>query len=157
MKKIITGILLTALVITGLYFVIGSSNDELLHIEGDKGKWDIEKFYTEFLENIHSNQDNEESVSPEIPDGAGGILPLPDDKELPAGAKVLKVTYINQGNYPNDKRGTDGKGDSIKASGCIDCSAVMIANYINKSNLNIVDISKKYVSKNMFNCSSFFK
>lgn len=65
--------------------------------------------------------------------------------------------YINQGNYPNDVRGTDGKGDTIKKSGCTDCSYTMVASYFTRKNLRIQDISKKYVKDNSFQTAQFLK
>lgn len=73
-------------------------------------------------------------------------------KFTPTGESVILdfPTYINQGNYPDSIRGTDGKGDSIKKSGCIDCTYVMIEMYYSRDVLNISDISSRYVRNNQF-------
>lgn len=70
----------------------------------------------------------------------------------PTGESVILdfPTYINQGNYPDSIRGTDGKGDSIKKSGCIDCTYAMIEMYYSRSLLDISDISAQYVRNNQF-------
>lgn len=71
---------------------------------------------------------------------------------IPDGQSVIldMQGYINQGRYPDSYRGTDGRGQSIKAAGCCDCSYTMIAMYFNRANYNIVSISKKYVTNNNF-------
>lgn len=63
--------------------------------------------------------------------------------------------YINQGNYPNDYRGTDGKGDTIKKSGCTDCSYTMVVSYFTRKNLSIQSISRNYVKSNTFQTTQF--
>lgn len=152
LKKIILWVLIIALAATAIYIAIETGNDEIIVINNDKGKWDIEKFYTEYLEEINSNKDDEEEEEPPAP---GDQAPVVDPK-YPIGSKVLAVPYINQGDYPSDIRGTDGKGQTIKEAGCIDCSAVMIANFMKNLNIDVREASRKYVTGNQFSCGDFF-
>ena len=76
---------------------------------------------------------------------------------VPDGQSVIleMQSYINQGKYPDNYRGTDGRGQSIKAAGCCDCSYAMIAMYLNRANYDIVSISRTYVSNNNFRGKDF--
>lgn len=76
---------------------------------------------------------------------------------VPDGQSVIldMQGYINQGKYPDNYRGTDGRGQSIKAAGCCDCSYAMIAMYLNRANYDIVSVSRTYVSNNNFRGKDF--
>lgn len=76
---------------------------------------------------------------------------------IPDGQSVIldMQGYINQGKYPNNYRGTDGRGQSIKTAGCCDCSYTMIAMYLNRANYDIVSVSKNYVTNNNFRGQDF--
>lgn len=76
---------------------------------------------------------------------------------IPIGASIIldMPQYINQGNYPNDYRGTDGNGDTIKKAGCIDCSYAMCLAYYSRIATNICNISKTYVKNNAFDSNTF--
>ena len=78
---------------------------------------------------------------------------------VPDGQSVIldMQGYINQGRYPDNYRGTDGRGQSIKSAGCCDCSYTMIAMYLNRANYDIVSISRKYVSNNNFRGTDFLR
>lgn len=78
-------------------------------------------------------------------------------KYNPTGESVIldMPQYINQGDYPNNFRGTDGKGVTIKQAGCTDCSYTMAAAYFNRKKYDIVKISAEYVSENQFQTARF--
>lgn len=76
---------------------------------------------------------------------------------VPTGESVIldMPQYINQGHYPKNVRGDDGKGDTIKKSGCIDCSYAMCLAYYTRNLSDIKTISKDYVSDNAFDSNTF--
>lgn len=64
-----------------------SDNSEIITVKNDRGKWDIEKFYTEYIESIHENQDGEEEDPPPHPStgsgsGGGDKKPIEPPKDL---------------------------------------------------------------------------
>lgn len=73
-----------------------------------------------------------------------------DISYTPTGESVIldMTQYINQGDYPDDLRG-EGP-DTIKKSGCCDCSYAMCAAYYANKTVDIRKISKKYVKGNSF-------
>lgn len=91
----------------------------------------------EIVERLHPNN----SPYVYVPEGTSVILDMPQ--------------YICQGDYPYSYRGTDGKGDSIKKSGCIDCSYAMCAAYYQQQSVDIINISANYVHNNLFDSTSF--
>lgn len=78
-------------------------------------------------------------------------------KFTPTGESVILdfPEYINQGSYPTSVRGTDGHGDTIKESGCIDCAYTMIEMYYYRNSLNMPTISASYVKNNQFQTYKF--
>lgn len=74
---------------------------------------------------------------------------------IPTGDSVIldMTQYINQGDYPKDLRG-DGP-DTIKQSGCCDCSYAMCAAYYHNKTVDIKKISEKYVEGDLFQTSTF--
>lgn len=81
----------------------------------------------------------------------------------PNGETVIldMYSYINQGDYPNDKRGpltsVSDNRDSIKKSGCIDCSYIMLYEYYFRNELNVPFISLNYVKDKLFQTSDFMQ
>lgn len=70
-----------------------------------------------------------------------GDTPPPGDIEPPEGAKILDMfEYINQGDYPTTIRGASN--ETVKKSGCLDCSVAMIAMYYTRYHIPITEISK---------------
>lgn len=85
---------------------------------------------------------------PSIPDGVSVILDMPQ--------------YINQGDYPGsdtnfnvNRRGSDGKGSTIKEAGCTDCSYAMCAAYYTRQTMDQPSISWNYVTANSFQGPAF--
>ena len=78
-----------------------------------------------------------------------------DISYTPTGESVIldMTQYINQGDYPDDLRG-EGP-DTIKKSGCCDCSYAMCAAYYANKTVDIKKISKKYVVGTSFQTSQF--
>jgi len=81
----------------------------------------------------------------------------------PYGETVIldMYSYINQGDYPDDKRGPltsiPDTRDSIKKSGCIDCSYIMLYEYYFRNELNVPAICLNYVKDNLFQTSDFMQ
>ena len=70
-----------------------------------------------------------------------GDTPEPGDIEPPEGAKILDMfEYVNQGDYPTTIRGASS--ETVKKSGCLDCSVAMIAMYYKWYHIPITEISK---------------
>ena len=70
-----------------------------------------------------------------------GDAPDPGDFEPPEGGKILDMyEYINQGDYPDTLRGSSN--ETIKKSGCLDCTVAMIAMYYKRYHIPITDVSK---------------
>lgn len=69
---------------------------------------------------------------------------------------IAENWYINQGWYPNSKRG-NSSGDTIKQSGCIDCSYVMAAQYFHQAFIDIeaVCATSSYYSGAAFRTQAF--
>lgn len=79
----------------------------------------------------------------------------------PNGESVIldMYSYINQGDYPNDKRGplktAKDERDTIKKSGCIDCTYIMLYEYYFRNELSVPFISLNYVKNNLFQTPDF--
>lgn len=70
-----------------------------------------------------------------------GGSPPPSEFEPPEGGKILDMfEYINQGDYPDTLRGASG--ETIKKSGCLDCSVAMIAMYYKRYHIPVTEVSK---------------
>ena len=71
----------------------------------------------------------------------GGADPPGEDLVPPEGGKILDMyEYINQGDYPDTKRGASKK--TVAGSGCYDCSIDMIIMYYERYHIPITEISK---------------
>lgn len=71
----------------------------------------------------------------------GGVLPPIINWGVVDGSKILDMyEYINQGDYPNVLRGQSN--ETIKKSGCLDCSIAMIIMYYKREHIPITEISK---------------
>ncbi|MCR4902202.1 MAG: C39 family peptidase [Butyrivibrio sp.] len=74
-------------------------------------------------------------------DDPGGAEPPGGEFEAPDEGKILDMyEYINQGDYPNTIRGASS--ETVKQSGCLDCSIAMILMYYSRSHIPITDVSK---------------
>lgn len=110
-------------------------NDEWLKSIGLNGTGRSAWYYIEKTFN-----DKFESI--EFPDDE----PTPDPPEPkpfipPGGGKILDMyEYVNQGNYPNVYRGKSG--ETVKKSGCLDCSIDMIIMYYLREHIPIQNISQ---------------
>ena len=75
------------------------------------------------------------------PDDPIGSQPPAGDFIPPESAKILDMfEYVNQGDYPNTLRGSSR--ETIKQSGCLDCSVAMIAMYYKREHIPVTDVSR---------------
>lgn len=89
---------------------------------------------------------NDEWEQIEWPNDPIGTSPPGMHFTPPNGGKILDMyEYINQGDYPTTFRGSSG--ETVKKSGCLDCSVAMIVMYYIRQHIPITDISK-FVGKN---------
>lgn len=105
--------------------------------------------YSYFADSLNS-QDTFAEADDRLQSGSSYIY-------IPKGTAVIleMPQYICQGDYPYSYRGTDGKGDTIKKSGCIDCSYSMCAAYYQGQSVDVKNISSNYVHDNLFDSNSF--
>lgn len=131
---------------TGNYWDNSSIITDLTQIREEK---DIEfpisiDVSREPVEDVDIPEDDRKEPS----DGPDG--PVRDGKSV-----ILPMNqYINQGSgsWSQVKRGGIGSNDTVKQSGCIDCSYLMVASYYNNTTYNVGSIlsKSKYYSGNQF-------
>lgn len=106
----------------------------------------IEKTYNDKLERTYSSEDW--GGVPKGPDG-NDRYELPDYWDIDIGeidgAKILDMfRYLNQGEFPDIMRGASG--ESVKNSGCLDCSIAMILMAYLQREIPISEISNNFVN-----------
>lgn len=86
---------------------------------------------------------------------SGGEATLPPEFIYPEvdGSKILNMfAYLNQGQFANIIRGASG--ESVKKSGCLDCSIAMIAMFYTRQNIPIQNVSRFANAKGRLDAAS---
>lgn len=103
------------------------------HGTGRSAWYYIEKTYNDKFEEIEFPP-----PEPDVPD------PDPEPPVVEEGKILDMYKYLNQGWYPDVKRGSSSS--TVSKSGCLDCSVAMILMYYLRRDIPITEISK-YVGK----------